>query len=282
MEIKTLPVDEIYIDSEFNCRGYIPPFDVADLVQQIRDMGLQIPISVHEGPWKGKPETAPPAPFGYRIIAGHRRFTAFKILREAHGDKYATIPCIVKSGMTEIEGRVLNLSENLDRKQLNILQESKAIEGMYHAGVPQEKVGELLHQTRSWVQTRFCLLAMPEEIQKEAAAGMITHLQIKQLYSLDTDEERFAAVRRIKEAKLKNISIGHVGKRRKKPLNTKKNRPPEECYDMIEVIGNSVGYGIQTRALAWAAGAISTAELFDDIRKACEAKGEKFYPPSEF
>lgn len=282
MYLREIPLEQIYLDSEFNCRGFIPPFDVADLVQQIRAMGLQIPITVHEGPWADVPNSRPVAPFEYRIIAGHRRFTAYRVLNESYPGQYNKIQCLVKSGLTEIDARVLNLSENLDRKQLNILQEAKAIEKMYRAGVPRERVGQLLKQTGSWVQTRFNLLSMPEEIQREAAAGFLTHLQIKQLYSLDNDEQRFEAVRKIKEAKIKGVNIGHVGKRRKKPTNTKKNRAPEECYDMIEVVGKHVGYGIATRSLAWAAGAISTAELFEDIRKDCADRGIKFYPPSEF
>jgi ParB/RepB/Spo0J family partition protein len=279
MQLTTVPLSDICCDDAFNCRGLITPFDVAELAKQIQSIGLQIPISLHKGSWKDKPDEPIPNGKGYRIIAGHRRFTAYCVLFRTDPNKFSEIPAVVKTDLDEISARVLNLSENLDRKELNIVQEAKAIKALFEAGVPRERVATMINKTGSWVQTRFNLLSLPEDIQDEAAAGMLTHLQIKQLYSLDTDDERYAAVRKIKEAKFRGVKLGHIGKKRKKPTNTKKVRQPDECFDMIELIAKSnIGYGIVTRTLAWAAGGITTEEYFKDVAEADAA----FRPPSEF
>ena len=279
MEYNTISLSDICCDDAFNCRGLITPFDVADLAKQIQSIGLQIPIALHKGPWADKLDEPIPGGKPYRIIAGHRRFTAYRVLFQNDPVKFQMIPAIIKTGLNEIDARVLNLSENLDRKELNIVQEARAIEALYNAGVPRERVATMIHKTGSWVQTRFNLLSLPQDIQDEAAAGMLTHLQIKQLYSLDSDEDRYAAVRKIKEAKLKGVKLGHVGKKRRKPTNTKKVRQPDECLEMIDLIGESaIGYGIVTRTLAWCAGNITTEEYFKTIVEA----DPDFTPPKEF
>lgn len=279
MQFDTVALSDICCDDEFNCRGLITPFDVAELARQIETIGLQIPIAVHQGPWADKPDSPIPGGKKYRIIAGHRRFTAYTILFRNNPEKFASIPAVIKTGLNEIDARVLNLSENLDRKELNIVQEARAIEALYKAGVPRERVAARINKTGSWVQTRFNLLSLPADIQDEAAAGMLTHLQIKQLYSLDSDEERYAAVRKIKEAKLKGVKLGHVGKKRRKPTNTKKVRGPDECLEMIELIGEStIGYGIVTRTLAWCSGAITTEDYFKTVKE----HDPNFKPPTEF
>lgn len=269
MKIAEVPLADICCDDAFNCRGYITPFDVSDLAKQIQSIGLQFPIAVHEGPWADKPDEPIPGGKPYRIVAGHRRFTAYRALMATDPNKFCNIPAVIKTGLTEVSARVLNLSENLDREALNILQEAKAIKALYDAGVARERVATMISRTGSWVQTRFNLLSLPDDIQQEAAAGLLTHLQIKQLYSLDTDEERYAAVRKIKDAKAKGVKLGHVGKKRRKPTNIKKARPPDECLEMIELIAASnIGYGLVTRTLAWCSGAITTEEYFKSIQEA--------------
>lgn len=286
MDLQQLPIDKIYLDNAFNCRGNITPFDVSELAKGIQAVGLKTPISVHKGPWKDKPNEPLPPGFDYRIIAGHRRFTAYKVLGATYPNdpRWKTIYCTVECEIAEIEARILNLSENLDRQQLNILQEAKAMEALYKAGVARESVADRLKKTGSWVQTRFNLLALPADVQQEVAAGNITHVQIKQLYSIRHDTDAmYEAVRRIKDAKSRGEKVGHVGKKRKKPTTEKRQRDAADCLAMLEILAKAIGYGLHTRILAWASGNVPTNELFDDVVAEAERLGRpKFYPPHEF
>lgn len=282
-EIVHLPVDSVFSDDEFNCRGPIPAIEVTDLAQDILKNKLLSPISVQPAEDVGKPL---PEGKTHRIIAGHRRFRAWLVLRKSwepgeptqggtpwdasKGNPFDAVPCMVKKGLSEVNARILNLGENLKRRDLNILQEANAIKHLRLAGVPRDHVASELGMSSGWVQTRYYLLDLPEEIQKEAAAGLINQNQIKQLYSLPNAEKQFEAVKAIKNAKLKGETIGHVGERKKQKTDVKKERKRVEMFQMIEVISKSpVGCGLTTRVLAWCAGEIATEEFFSDIRTWC-------------
>lgn len=275
-EVKHIPVEKIYSDSNFNCRGHISPFEVADLAKDIEAHSLQFPIAVQPAC-----DCSLPDGFDFRIIAGHRRFAAWKVLKagyEGQANPYLSIPSMIKPGLTDTEARVLNLSENLKRKNLNILQEAKAIEKLYLSGITREAVSNELGMSSGWVQVRFNLLTLPPEIQEEAAAGVLNQHQIKQLYSLNTKEEQFEAIRAIKQAKARGDKVAHIGKRQKQNTNVKKVRNPGDLLKMIEVLAKSCGYSLHTRVLAWAAGNISTEDFFNDIREYC--KTYDLNPPS--
>lgn len=270
-QVQMIPMSEIYADPDFNCRGVIAPMDVADLAKDIDEHELQFPISVQPA---DDVDGGVPAPFKYRLVAGHRRHKAFQILRRDE------IPAMVKTNLSEVQARVYNLSENLQRKELNILQEALALEKLKALGLAQEAAGKAVGRTRSWVQVRYNLLELPEVVQQEAAAGLLNQSQIKQLYSLGTDEERYAAVRRIKEAKLKGEGSISVAKAPEKDPYKKKRRQKNEVQDMMKHIGKEgPGFGLATRAMAWCNGEISTAELYFDIKKACDDKGKYYRVP---
>lgn len=269
-EVQHIPIGKIHSDSDFNCRGHISPFDVADLATDIEAQGLMFPIAVQpvSDVTGGLPEG-----FDFRIIAGHRRFAAWKVLKagfEGPDSPYYEIPAMIKPDLNDTQARILNLSENLKRKNLNILQEAKAIEKLYQAGIARDSVAKSLGMSSGWVQVRFNLLTLPPEIQQEAAAGILNQHQIKQLYSLPDREAQFEAIRAIKQAKHRGEKAGHVGKRQKQKTNIKKIRNVSDMLKMIEVVSKPVGYGLTTRILAWASGNITTEDFFGDIRKYCD------------
>jgi ParB family transcriptional regulator, chromosome partitioning protein len=268
-----LEMKVLYHDESFNCRGPISPIDVADLAKSLDKHGLQFPITVQP---KADVEGGLPDGCDFRIIAGHRRHKAAKVLG------WMKIPAMIRRGLTEAQARILNLGENLNRKELNILQEAHALEALEKAGVPRDTVAKELQMSSSWVQVRYYLLRMPDEIQQEAAAGILNQYQIKQLYSLDNHEQMFEAVRKIKEAKVRGEAAPEVGKRKKQSIATKKARKRAEIFAMIDLLAETLGYDLTTRALAWTSGEITTAEFFADVEKLAKEKGKPFTMPLEF
>lgn len=279
--VHKIPLLKVFNDTSFNCRGVINPFEVQDLATGIKDKGLQFPIAIQP---RKDVITSIPDQYDYRIVAGHRRYMAYRVLHQSdpNDPRWQTIPAMIKEGLDEVTARLYNLSENLDRKELNILQEAFAIKGLQEAGVARDRVAQMIKKSSGWVQTRYNLLDLEPEIQDEAAKGKITQLQIKQLYSLPTAEERYAAVRNIKAALERGEKLGHVGKKKAVTTKVKKNRGPEDILRMSEVVAKQYGYGLTTRFAAWCTGAISTEDFFHDLAKACEERGGKFYPPEVF
>src|SRR5258706_4547785 len=169
MNIQELPLKDIFADTDFNCRGAIAPIDVVDLARDIDAHGLQQAIVVQ--PFKD-PQ------YKYRIVAGYRRHKAFQVLQRE------TIPCNVVDGLSDVQARIMNLSENLKRKDLNMLQEAKALEHLKNAGLTQDDVAREIGMSRGWTQIRFMILDLPKEIQYEVAAGFLSQQQVRDLSTL--------------------------------------------------------------------------------------------------
>ncbi len=267
-------LNKIWSDDDFNCRGHIIPFDVVDLIKDIEKNGLQFPITVQ--PLRDvNVDFNSDTTYKFRIVAGHRRFKSFQVL------KRDTIPVMVKIGLSEIQSRLLNLGENLKREALNILQEAVALKRLRDFGLNRRQVSEELDQSPSWVQVRFNLLDLPEDIQAEAAAGMLNQRQIKELFSLTGKDAQYEAVRKIKKARIKGEKGVSVAKSPEQDPFKKKRQSKNVVQEMIKSMGDTIGYGLHTRTLAWANGEISSVELFSDIKQYADDNGLEYTMPLE-
>jgi ParB family chromosome partitioning protein len=114
---QTASLDDIRVDTDFNCRGAITPISVHELANNIRTAGLIEPVVVRPYDKDG---------FKYDLVAGFRRTQAFKNLRANEPEKYSEIPVVIKN-VTLAEAKILNLIENIHREDLNILQEARAL-----------------------------------------------------------------------------------------------------------------------------------------------------------
>lgn len=269
-KIYEVPLSEIYSDDEFNSRGFIDLLDVTELARDIKDNGLNSPIILQ--PFDGKPGKK------YRIVVGHRRFKAHIVNRSE------TIRSQIKEGLNEFQARLMNISENVHRKDLNIKQEALALDVFRRAGWAEEVVAQKLHKSRGWVQVRYMLNSLPEDIQNEAAAGLLNQQQIRDLYALikneDTDNA-YAYIRGIKDAKIRKSSrtpgVEDIVKK-----SQKKPRQRTEIFYMQEVIRNLFGNNLATRALAWAGGEISDFEMHDSLQREATQQGKFYFVPAEY
>lgn len=252
MRVFEIPMAQVYCDDVFNCRGPIPPIDVVDLARSIEENGLQQPILIQ--PWDKVPGKK------YRIVSGHRRWNAFRIL------KREAISAIIRGGLDELTARKLNLEENLKRKDLNLLQESNALRPFINAGWTQDEMARQFNQSRGWVQARCNLLDMPVEIQQEAAAGFLTQEHVRQLRSLKSKTEQFEAVKKIKASKMANEKKKiRVAPKKSNPL-AKRKREREEIFTMMEMFMDVIGPSFYSRCMSWCAGELSDFELMRDFR----------------
>lgn len=262
-----IPMAEIFCDDDFNCRGGITPIDVIDLARSIKEHGLQQNIVVQ--PWNkisGK---------RFRIVSGHRRYVAFKV----NGSR--TIPAVIKENLDELAARQLNLIENLKRKDLNILQEAKALVPFWEAKWTQEMVCYELGQSRGWVQARLALIKLPEDIQQEAAAGFLTQDHIKQLAGIKNKELQYAAVRQIKQSKLLGESRKIRAVPKKKNALAKRAREAAEIFEMQDVIQGVLGNNFGTFCMGWCAGHNSDFEMYQEIKRLAGEAGVPYSIPAD-
>lgn len=267
-DIINVPLSELYVDNEFNSRGQVVPMDVIDLAKSIEHDGLQTPITVQ--PWTIKTNDK----IKYRVVAGHRRTIAFKVL------KRESIPAILRLDLDDLAARKFNIIENLHRKNLNIKQEAHALVAFTKAGWSENEIAEQFNQSRGWVKVRLMLLSLPDDIQDVAAAGLITQEHIKMLYGKPKDQ-MYDFVREVKEAKARGEKIVIEKPVRDVNPHVKRQRNRAEIFEMISQLYDITGMALHTRALAWAAGEISEYEFMKSVEEYCHENELDYVVPNE-
>jgi ParB/RepB/Spo0J family partition protein len=270
-QILQIKLSDINADEDWNCRGHIPPSSVVELAKDIVEQGLIQPVTV--APQKeGKP---------YKLIAGYRRYLAHTI------NKTPTIKAIVNEEMAdEDKATLFNLSENLQREDLTIMQEANAVSRLKKLGLNRQIIAAKLSKSPGWVQVRTMLLELPEPIQEAADAGLIKQAQIRELKTLnDWDPDKaMAAAKKMKEAKLtgRTYKSDKGSAEEKKRSTTPKPRNRAEVFQMMDHLSEScIGMGLWTRCLAWAAGEISDNEIYESFEEHAAGLGETYVRPSK-
>lgn len=180
-------MDKIYLDNSFNCRGPIDIMSCLELAEEIKTNGLDSPIHIRRKPKDGKE---------YQIVAGHRRYTCFKINKE---DK---IPAVIRTDLdNEFDAIAMNLRENIHRKDISFIQEAKKVHELSLGGFSENQLRKLLGRGNAWLEPRMRLMELPKFVQDEAHDDRaLKQSHIAQLYKYkDQPEKLVELVRKLKE-----------------------------------------------------------------------------------
>lgn len=231
-----------------------------------------------------QPHTIPDKPeIKYRIVAGHRRYAAFEL------NQSATIPAFIRTDIkTELQSRELNLIENLERQDLNMLQEANALKYFLRHKDPQtnrqifndKELGLIFGKPVNWITTRRMLLELPKEVQEEAAAGILKANHIRKLAQL-TPNDQYALVKEIKRAAGRSEKVEELPKHNNHDLMAARPRSKAEVLKMSGKIYDLFGPTIWTRFAAWCAGEISTVTFEMEFAEFCKDEGYNYTPPQE-
>lgn len=277
-----VPLEEIFADSNFNCRGEISALSVQELAQSIASRGLDYPITLQPFTLESNPKIK------FRVVAGHRRFLAFE-LNASTNESVTHIPAYIRPDLDETAARLLNIRENIQRQELNIKQEANALKYfLKHKRDGRnlftvQELADIFGQSRGWIQNRQCLLMLPDDIQDQAAAGLLNTIEIQKLSKIKNKDELYETVRGIKERKLRNEKgLIRTSPSIKKPSNVLKAqaRKKGEAEELGEILYDVLGPGFHTRLIAWFAGNISTAALMQDLSDHCKENDIEFKMPS--
>ena len=160
-------------------------FDEARLVElaaSIQEHGVVEPILVRrEG---GK----------YRIVAGERRW------RAAQRAGLREVPAILREA-SDREAFELALVENLQREELNAIEEAEAYEVLAtDHGLTQEQIASRVGKERSTVANALRLLKLPQEVRDSVRGGQLDMGHARALLGLEGAEAvRKLAARAIRE-----------------------------------------------------------------------------------
>lgn len=240
----------LHYDDSFNCRGEFTAQSVHELSLSIAARGLDFPLVVQPA---ADVEGGLPAGCQYRLMCGHRRFKAITTFLS-----WTSVPCTVRRGLSDREARLLNLTENLERHDLNRLEEALAIGRMYPAGTALAAIAYELKRSIPWVKYRLEILKLPPQLQQCVAAGRLKMNDIRLLVTLP-DMERDEAARVMMREGRSSFSARkpcRIGKKRKSQINR-----------MIERLFEAGLSGLCTRLLAWTTGAVTDEEMISEIER---------------
>jgi len=135
-----------------------------ELSQSIKLHGLAQPLVVSEG--EGGE---------YELVVGERRLRASKLAG------LATVPCLIRK-ISNRERFEMALIENIQREDLNAIEEAIAIDGlMREFNLTQEDAAEALGKSRSAIANVLRLLKLHEDVQAALRSGQISEGHAKVL-----------------------------------------------------------------------------------------------------
>lgn len=127
----------------------------------------------------------------YELIAGERRFRAAKTLN------MNKIPAIIRS-VTDEESLEISLIENIQREDLNPMDEAKAYKRLTtEFNLSQDDVATKVGKDRTTVANSIRLLNLPEDIQMKIESGEISVGHAKVILGLESVTEQRSVVEKI-------------------------------------------------------------------------------------
>jgi len=200
-----IPVEKI-VPNPSQPRYYFDGENLKELAQSIKEHGVIQPILVTK---VNENE--------YELIAGERRLQASKLAG------LAEIPAIIRRDASEKEKLELALVENIQRHDLNPIEEAKAYKKLQSEfNETQEDVAKRTGKSRSSIANSIRLLELPVEIQRGIIEGKITEGHARAILSLENPEKQRALYDlilknrltvRATENKVREVSV-HAHKRK--------------------------------------------------------------------
>ena len=178
-EVRSLSVSRL-TPNRFQPRSDFDDTGMEELTESIRQQGIVQPVVVT--PAEG--ET-------YTIVAGERRW------RAAQRAGLAEVPVIVKVVEDDRQLLELALVENLQRADLNDVEEAEAFRSLQREfGLSQEQIGVQVGRSRAAISNALRLLGLPEEIQDMMRDGRLSAGQARPLLSIKDPEGQLSLARR--------------------------------------------------------------------------------------
>ncbi len=167
-----LPVGEIR-PNPYQPRKIFDQAALEDLASSIRIHGVFTPILVRK------------SIHGYDLIAGERRLRASKMAG------MSDIPAIIVD-FDEKQMMEISLLENIQRENLNVIEEAKAYEQLIHSfHYTQEQAANQVGKSREHVTNLLRLLKLPEDVQTYVVEKKLSMGHVRALLGLkDQDQMR--------------------------------------------------------------------------------------------
>ena len=206
-----------------------------ELADSIKQFGLLQPILVQD------------RKDHYEIIAGERRWRAAKLagLKE--------VPVIIRN-LTEQEIVEISLIENIQRENLNPIEEAQAYKKLLtEFNLKQDEVAERVSKSRTAVTNSMRLLKLCDEVQQMVIDEMISTGHARALLAIEDEEQQYTIAQRIFDEKMSVRDVEKLVRNINKPkvekVKAEKNKNLEYIYqNTAEKIKESLGTKVSISA----------------------------------
>lgn len=144
---------------------------IQELAQSIKENGLIQPIIVRKSPV-----------LGYEILAGERRYRASIVAG------LSKVPVIVKQ-LSDQDMMLHSIIENLQRENLNPIEEAKAYQSLIDKGFTHTEIAEKMGKSRPYITNLVRLLGLPKHILTEVESGKLSQAHARLLIQLSSDKQ---------------------------------------------------------------------------------------------
>lgn len=185
----------------------------------------------------------------YEIIAGERRWRASKLagLKE--------VPVIVKE-FTEQEAVEISLIENIQREDLNPIEEAMAYKRlMEEFHLKQDAIAERVSKSRTAVTNSMRLLKLDDRVQQMLIDEMISTGHARALLALESKDAQAEAAVKVFDEKLSVRETERLVKELLNPVQKKGEKPKNQAEELVyknleekikQIIGSKVAINRKT------------------------------------
>jgi ParB family chromosome partitioning protein len=181
-----IPISQIQ-PNPFQPRKTFNEASIDELARSVRQHGIVQPLVVTRSGDK------------YKLIAGERRF------RAAQKAGLTTVPVLIKEMMAEGDALQIALIENIQREDLNPIEEAMAYHQLHDDfQLTQEEISRRVGKERSTVANFLRLLKLPDPVKKLLASGQLSMGHARALLAIESPKKQEQLAERVVR---KNLNV---------------------------------------------------------------------------
>lgn len=168
---------------------------------------------------------------GYQLVAGERRWRAARMAG------LTEVPVVVRE-LSEDEAMALALIENLQREDLNPMEEAVGLQTLMEScALSQEEAAEKVGKSRPAVANALRLLKLPEAVSDLVRAGQVSAGHARALLAFEDESVLLETAALIVKKGLSVREVERLAKAAKKDNSIKEKIKPrrEAYYDEVEL-----------------------------------------------
>ena len=208
---------------------------IQELAHSIKENGLIQPIIVRKSPV-----------LGYEILAGERRY------RASIAAGLAEVPVIVKQ-LSDQDMMLHSIIENLQRENLNPIEEAKAYQSLIDKGFTHTEIAEKMGKSRPYITNLVRLLGLPKHILIEVESGRLSQAHARLLIQLSSDKQD----KLLNRIQTENLSVRQVEQILQKTKKSSKKEKDHFVKDEEQKLKKILGLDVQIKLQKKDSGKIS-------------------------